>query len=704
MTPNQEQLLAAEVGLNKLMDDDLDGARSTLQSQHNSPYALAGLGICDFLAAAVGMEDDRLSASMEALALAEKSARKHKHSNSIEEPGQWWTQAGMEYEVLIADLAAAQALLHILGESYVEYMKAMWKLNSAFKHFTTIYKAVFPKEITSTASVSSIIADLNHRYESTLLSHAMQQASLKEATNTKSGWGFRLRGPSMPAKIHSAVDLPGLSKSSKSKVASVNGTGSIASGSTSAAASLPNSAGSSTRVITPPSDLENASNEIVSNSIPKPAWTESPVTSFVVSGGAFGHAIFELVFALMPPKARKMFSWLGYGSGDRKKALKLLEVAALTGTDVHGSFASLALVSYYTSILVSSGWQSDRRYLINACHAVSDRALEKHPHGKLWLVNKAKLLRLEGQVNEARAQLREGLAAPSNFRQATSTLQYELCWVDLSLRRYSEASEGFLAMIELNSWSHTTYYALAAACLHEIQDRTPKEEKRMRQLYERIPAGFNRKRFMGQPPSSEVYLEKRIRFYKAKTERWIGEGRLSKDAEWFDSVTISMALELSLFWNQFAHYPRESLDVLVKRLEGYLTAEPAVLDTPEETELCETILGACYVTLQDYATARRYLSQTENATATLDEAYNYLDALSRLYGAIAECQEAEDRSEVKAGKEIDKSHWSRVFAEAESKLDALFTHHSYDMQGRVEGRAQMLRVEISERKTALGIV
>lgn len=116
MTPNQEQLLAAEVGMNMLMDDNIEGARSTLKSQKDSPYALAGLGICDFLAAAVGMEDERLSASMEALALAEKSARKHKSSNSHEEPGQWWTQPGMEYEVLIADLAAAQAVSQNLND------------------------------------------------------------------------------------------------------------------------------------------------------------------------------------------------------------------------------------------------------------------------------------------------------------------------------------------------------------------------------------------------------------------------------------------------------------------------------------------------------------------------------------------------------------------------------------------------------------
>jgi hypothetical protein len=110
MTANQEQLLAAEVGLNLLMDDDVDGAQRILQEQKNSPYALAGLGICDFLAAAVGMEDERLDASMEALALAEKAAIKHRSSHAREEIGQWWSQSGMEYEVLLADVAAAQAV------------------------------------------------------------------------------------------------------------------------------------------------------------------------------------------------------------------------------------------------------------------------------------------------------------------------------------------------------------------------------------------------------------------------------------------------------------------------------------------------------------------------------------------------------------------------------------------------------------------
>jgi hypothetical protein len=110
--------------------------------------------------------------------------------------------------------------------------------------------------------------------------------------------------------------------------------------------------------------------------------------SFIVSGGAFGHGLFELVFALMPPKARKMFSWLGYGAGDRKRALKLLELIAATGTDIHASFSALVLISYYALILLMSGWQADRAGLLKACNDTLERELQKHPKGTLWLLNK----------------------------------------------------------------------------------------------------------------------------------------------------------------------------------------------------------------------------------------------------------------------------------------------------------------------------
>lgn len=107
-----QALLDAERGLNLLLNDDLNGARSTLESQKESPYALAGLGIVAFLTAAIGLEEDRLQSSSNTLALAENAAKKRKTSSStgISDPGQWWTQSGTEYDVLLADVVAAQSV------------------------------------------------------------------------------------------------------------------------------------------------------------------------------------------------------------------------------------------------------------------------------------------------------------------------------------------------------------------------------------------------------------------------------------------------------------------------------------------------------------------------------------------------------------------------------------------------------------------
>ena len=341
---------------------------------------------------------------------------------------------------------------------------------------------------------------------------------------------------------------------------------------------------------------------------------------------------------------------------------------------------------------MGSGWQADRARLVTACTNVVNRSLEKHEAGTLWLVNKAKLARLDGDVESAVKQLRAALTKPHVYRQAKSTLQFELCWVLMSQLAYEEASESFAEMVELNSWSHPTYYALAASCLSELPSRTEKQEKRMKELYEKVPASFLRKRFMGQPPSSEIYLEKRMKFYAAKSARWTSEGRLGKDAQWFESTRISIALELSLYWNQYAHYSKESLEALTTKLEGYLQPEagkPEDLDTPEEKALCHCILGACYLTLPDFSKARKHLSEAETAAGGLGEAYNYLAALSRLYQAILECKEGDrEEEEAKKSEAERKELWRNKLAKAEKKLDEMFLLPAYDMNGRVESRGE----------------
>lgn len=293
---------------------------------------------------------------------------------------------------------------------------------------------------------------------------------------------------------------------------------------------------------------------------------------------------------------------------------------------------------------------------------------------------------MSGDVDSAINQLKVALTRPSTFRQAVSTLQFELGWLLLSRGDYIEASETFLKMVPLNSWSHSTYYALSAACLHQLDDRTPEQQESMREMYRKIPGGFNRKRFMGSPPSSEMYLDKRIKFYKAKTDRWIAAGKLPVDSEWFDSVRITVALELSLYGNQYAHYPQQSLSSLTTRLRRLIESNVEDLDTPEEIALCKLLLGACSMAASDLSTARQYFEEAVHNSKTFAEAYTFIFAMAKLYQATLECKEAEAETD----KTEDVTFWQAKLAIAEHKLDELFAQTGYDMNGRIESRGTRL--------------
>lgn len=62
----------------------------------------------------------------------------------------------------------------------------------------------------------------------------------------------------------------------------------------------------------------------------------------------------------------------------------------------------------------------------------------------------------------------------------TSQLIFELAWTLLSQRRYQEAADTFIDMTKINSWSHGTYYFIAAGGFSHISGHAL--------LYERLIA------------------------------------------------------------------------------------------------------------------------------------------------------------------------------------------------------------------------
>lgn len=160
------------------------------------------------------------------------------------------------------------------------------------------------------------------------------------------------------------------------------------------------------------------------------------------------------------PKLKKAIGWLGFSNSNRAVALKLLTLASMNGNDVHGYFASLALLTYYGLILLMSGYQSDESFLIGECEKILDHICVKFPNGTLWILNRkhcrrfisaahamftdqlwfvgAKISRMKRDTKTAITILEAALDKVSTFRQADSLLVFEVSL--FSLRFISSTS------------------------------------------------------------------------------------------------------------------------------------------------------------------------------------------------------------------------------------------------------------------------
>ena len=114
-TDRAAQLRDASVGISSLLNDDVSRAKRILSSTE-SPFHLFGLGLLDFLAFAIGMEDQALSRALDCLSRSEHAATKMKAAPigpPVDPYGKqrprWWNHS-LEADVIVADSVVAQAM------------------------------------------------------------------------------------------------------------------------------------------------------------------------------------------------------------------------------------------------------------------------------------------------------------------------------------------------------------------------------------------------------------------------------------------------------------------------------------------------------------------------------------------------------------------------------------------------------------------
>ncbi|EKM55265.1 uncharacterized protein PHACADRAFT_208778 [Phanerochaete carnosa HHB-10118-sp] len=441
---------------------------------------------------------------------------------------------------------------------------------------------------------------------------------------------------------------------------------------------------------------------------------DGPVEELIMSGTAFGYGLFNLVFSLLPATIRGVVGFLGF-KHDRKLALRALAVSA-NQTDVHAVFAGLVLMTYYGVVLLFTGYQADEQHILRQYGAMVDHVEARYPTGSLWILNRAKLLRMSYDTTGAIKVLQEGLKMPrpESFNQADGLLLFELAWCLLSQRRYDEAADMFLKVTEINSWSHATYFFIAAGCYVSL-----KNYEKAQKLFDDVPELLEKKKIGGKDLPTEVWIKKKLAFYKDKQKRLTGS-----ETDWVKCMKISPAEELGIFWNNYERiitdvceeharelttltpYPTISSPFVVADTTPKLASNPPDLSTADELAIRSLILGIVHRRAGHYTASREFFLDALSLQKSI-KVSTWIPGVTSFEIVVLDLKEAEatlgagsNGSDKVLLSEQDRQAWLQVLKKAGERLDQALalSPQSIDMSSRLESRITMLRDEIVTKR------
>ncbi|KAK7443214.1 Mitochondrial outer membrane protein iml2 [Stygiomarasmius scandens] len=679
-TTTVAQLQEATRAFDHLFTNEIVEAKEMFNANSDSPFHLIGLGVCVFLEAALGMEAAHMAEAARILGLADAASKKAMRNKEM------WTKTrftpGLEWEIMNADAVVLQGITHALSESYMGYLQCLYALNNAHSKFTKLYKAVYPAGLSgySTPAASPSVS----------------------------------RKSSNPSLSSTSSEKPALKPKASSGNLSMIGKASFF-GRWGASAPTPSS------TLTVPGADENGALAI-----------DGPVEDLILAGTAFGFGLFNLVFSLLPKKVQSLVGFFGF-KHDRKLALQALAVSAAK-KDVHSVFAGLVLMTYHGVVLLLSGYQADEAHIIKQYTAIVDSVEARYPNGSLWILNRAKILRMSGNPQAAIKVLQDGLSPEKKnlFVQADTLLMFELAWTLLAQRRYQEAATTFIRLTELNSWSHGTYYFIAAGCLVSVGGE--ENMKKAQEMFDKIPELIEKKKVGGKDLPTEVLIKKKLAFYNAKATR-----RGEDKAKLVECIKISPAEELGIFWNNqsrtepsiaeahirewFALSPPVDIPSPFIQPSSSTTSSPPDLDTPDELALRLLLLGIAHRTYacssSTSSTEVTPLASFEASRAFLEAAHSYhaqivKEGISTWIGGVAQFElavldlkqaEFEERQKQTLEDGEPKKMWSEVLKKAKDRLDAALglAGREVDLSSRLDSRIAMLKDEIVAKGDSLGV-
>ncbi|CAZ81126.1 unnamed protein product [Tuber melanosporum] len=395
---------------------------------------------------------------------------------------------------------------------------------------------------------------------------------------------------------------------------------------------------------------------------------------FIISGANMCFGMLLLILGMVPPSMKRIMAIVGF-RGDRERGAEMLWEAAKFD-NIHGAIAVLTILQYYGNMAQFSDITPDDNhpsgigYPADRCHEALGWIRRRYPNAALWKLEEARMEAVKGNLENAVTML--SVPVVTQMKQVEALILFEKSLNQMFLHRYEDVAAGFIKLMTLNNWSHALYNYFAAVCYIELyrQAKTSDTEKaegwakKAEDLFERIPSFMGKKRFMAQGLPVEVFADKKIKKWVARSkERGI---RLA------DAVGVSPVEEMMFFWNGYRRMDQENFEISFQALQ-YWGDHEMENDTIDEQAIRWLLLSAVMRNAGKWEKAREYLEKIQKVDRTQFRGTlvnDYMIPAAYYERAVGIWKEA-------------KEHTPEMLAEMRVLLDKAANYGTFELDARI---------------------
>ncbi|RPA95293.1 hypothetical protein L873DRAFT_1698592 [Choiromyces venosus 120613-1] len=401
----------------------------------------------------------------------------------------------------------------------------------------------------------------------------------------------------------------------------------------------------------------------------------SSMDKFIISGTNLCFGMLLLILGMVPPSMKRIMAIVGF-RGDREKGAEMLWKATKFD-NIHGAVAVLTILQFYgnmaqfADITPDDDHPSGIGYPADRCREALGRIRRRYPNAALWKLEEARMEAVKGNLDGASTML--SVPVVTQMKQVEALMLFEKSLNQMFLHQYEDVADGFIKLTMLNSWSHALYNYFAAVCYIELyrQAKTASDPekaegwaKKAEDLFDRIPSFMGKKRFMAQGLPVEVFADKKIK-------KWVARSK-EKGIRLADAIGVSPVQEMMFFWNGYRRMDQENFQKSLQALQ-YRGDEEMENESIDEQAIRWLLLSIVMRNTGQWDKAREYLEKIEK----IDR--------NQLRGALANdymVPAAYYERAVGIWKE-PKEHAPEMLAEMRVLLDKAANYGTFELDARI---------------------